>query len=120
MTDKTGIDALLDLSGQVIDQEGGCWVKLEAWRVDPSPAMPHGIRYALTLHNAYGTRVMGFDNAHAVWRPRQDRYSGRIMTYDHQHRHTKDKSVPYEFQDAYRLMNDCFTEVDKIIQEARF
>ena len=42
------------------------------------------------------------------------------MTYDHQHRHTKDKGVPYEFQDAYRLMNDCFTEVDKIIQEARF
>ena len=55
MTDKTGIDALLDLSGQVIDQEGGYWVRLEAWRVDPSPAMPHGIRYALTLHNAYGT-----------------------------------------------------------------
>ena len=118
MTDKTGIDALLDLSGQVIDQEGAYWVKLEAWRVwtRRPPFLTVFAHFAQRLRD----RVKGFDNAHAVWRPRQDRYSGRIMTYDHQHRHTKDKGVPYEFQDAYQLMKDCFTEVDKIIQEARF
>ncbi len=31
--------------------------------------MPHGIRYALTLHDRYGTRLLGFDNAHAVKPP---------------------------------------------------
>jgi len=87
--------------------------------VDSSPAIPHGSRYSLTLHNAYETRVMEFDNAHAVRRPRQDRYSGRIMTYDHQHRYTANKGVPYEFQDAYQLMKDVFAEVDKIMQEVR-
>ncbi|MHB8253920.1 MAG: toxin-antitoxin system TumE family protein [Acidiferrobacter sp.] len=118
MVDETGIDALLDLGGQIIDQEGDYLVKIEAWRADSSPAIPHGIRYSLTLHNACGTRVMEFDNAHAVRRPRQDRYAGRIMTYDHQHHHTANKGVPYEPQDAYQLMKDCFAEVDKTIQEA--
>jgi len=119
MADKIGIDALLDLSGHIIDQAGGYWVKIEAWRVDASPAIPHGIRYSLTLHNAYGTRVMGFDNAHAIRPLGQNRYSGHIVTYDHQHRHAADKGVPYEFQDAYQLMKDFFAEVDKTIQEAR-
>jgi hypothetical protein len=59
--------------------------------------VPHGIRYALTLHDRYGTRLLGFDNAHAVKPPKRRRYAGRWLAYDHRHRHARDKGVPYEF-----------------------
>ena len=79
--------------------------------------IPHGVRYALTLHDTYGARVMGFDNAHAPDASQQGRYAGRIVTYDHQHRHATDKGVPYVFQDAYELMKDFFAAVDQVIRE---
>ena len=41
------------------------------------------------------------------------------MTYDHKHRHMSDKDVPYEFQDAQRLLIDFFNEVDRVLKEAR-
>jgi hypothetical protein len=31
--------------------------------VEPDEHVPHGIRYALTLHDRYGTRLLGYDNA---------------------------------------------------------
>jgi hypothetical protein len=117
MVDAAGIDTLLELSGHVLTQAGGYWVKIDAWRVEPSPMIPHGIRYALTLHDTRGTRVMGFDNAHAPGVSQQGRYTGRIVTYDHQHRHATDKGIPYAFQDAYELMKDFFAAVDRVIQE---
>jgi len=46
MTRKdVGLRTLLDLSEQVIDQEDGYWVKIEAWEVGRSDDIPHGIRY---------------------------------------------------------------------------
>lgn len=117
MADPTGIDTLLELSGHVLAQEGGYWVKINAWRVEPSPMIPRGARYALTLRDARGTHVMGFDNAHAPDPSQQGRYAGRIVAYDHQHRHATDIGVPYAFRDAYELMKDFFAAVDRIIQE---
>jgi hypothetical protein len=61
-----GIQNLLDLHGNVLDQEDGYWIKLEAWRVAPTKDIPHGIRYSLTLHAPSGKRILGYDNAHAV------------------------------------------------------
>lgn len=40
MKPDTGLDALLDLNGYIIDQELGCWVKVEAWRVVATPDSP--------------------------------------------------------------------------------
>lgn len=117
MGGETGIETPLDLDGQIIDQKGGYWVKFEVRRVDPSPEIPHGIRYSLTLHDADGTRVMGFDNAHAVRHPKRGRYAGRVVAYAHQHRHAADTGVPYEFQDAYQLLRDFFEKVDKRLRE---
>ena len=65
MRDDSGIETLIDLHDQIIDQDGGYWVKIEAWRVVPTEEIPHGIRYALTLHEPYGKRILGYDNAHA-------------------------------------------------------
>lgn len=53
------IDSLLDLHGSILDQGGGYWIKIEAWSVDVSNAMPHGIRHSLTLHEPYGKRLLG-------------------------------------------------------------
>jgi len=119
MKRDTGIDTLLDLHGYVLDQEYGYWIKIEAWRVEESAQIPHGIRYSLTLHEPYGNRILGYDNAHAVKPPKKFKYAGRIIPFDHKHRHVSDKGVPYEFVDAQQLLNDFFADVDRILLEVR-
>ena len=47
MQADTGLDTLLDLNGYTIDQEGGYWIKVEAWR--ESRQMP-------IFHMAYAIR----------------------------------------------------------------
>ena len=39
-----GKNVLLDLHEQILDQENGYWVKIEAWEVDVTLSIPHGIR----------------------------------------------------------------------------
>lgn len=112
------IRTLLDLHGQIIDQEDGYWLKIEAWEVEPSQNIPHGIRYTLTLHAPSGKRILGYDNAHAV-KINSKRYAGQRMPFDHKHRHAADKGVPYEFKDAYQLLSDFFAEVDSVLKEMR-
>jgi hypothetical protein len=113
------IDTLLDLHDSVLDQGGGYWIKIEAWRVGVSSQVPHGIRYSLTLHEPYGKRVLGYDNAHAVKPPKKFKYAGRILAYDHKHRHGSDQGMPYEFKEAQQLMNDFFADVDHVLQEVK-
>ena len=60
-----GLETLLDLNGVVIDQEKGYWVKFEIYKTDITKERPHGLSYSLTLHEKYGKRIMGYDNAHA-------------------------------------------------------
>jgi hypothetical protein len=117
MQRDTAIDTLLDLNGSVLDQGNGCWIKLEAWRAEVSSQIPHGIRYSLTLHEPYGKRILGYDNAHAVKPPKKFKYAGRILAFDHKHRHASDKGVPYEFKDAQQLLEDFFADVDRVLLE---
>ena len=114
-----GLNTLLDLDGSILEQEGGYWIKIEARLVPPSDPAQHGIRYSLTLHDKYGTRVLGYDNAHAVKPPKKFRFAGRRLPYDHRHRTSSDKGVPYAFESAYRLLEDFFAEVDRVIKEAQ-
>jgi len=111
---KVGISTLLDLHHQVIDQEGGYWIKIEAWEVPVSLQIPHGIRYSLTLHDPGGRRIMGYDNAHSV--KVRSGYSGRKLPYDHKHRYSQDQAVRYQFKDAYQLLSDFFMDVDKALK----
>ena len=119
MREDQGIATLIDLHDQILDQGGGYWIKLEAWRVAVTPSIPHGIRYSLTLHEPYGKRILGYDNAHAVKPPKKFKFAGQRFAYDHKHRHVNDKGVPYEFQDAQQLLVDFFAEVDRVLQEVR-
>ena len=109
-----GVITLLDLHQEVIDQGDGYWVKIEAWEVAVSEAVPHGVRYSLTLHNPKGLRILGYDNAHAV-RLRAG-YSGRKLAFDHRHRSSSDPGVIYEFRDAHQLLSDFFVDVDKVLK----
>lgn len=113
------IDTLLELNGEILGQDKGYFVKIEAHRVAVTVDIPHGIRYSLTLHNKYGTRVLGFDNAHAVKPPNKHKYSGsKRLPHDHKHRTQSDKGVPYEFDNAAQLLTDFFAEVDRVINDS--
>ena len=114
-----GLETLLLLDGEIYDQGDGYWIKIEAKQMGPDEHVPHGIRYSLTLHDCYGTRLLGYDNAHGVKPPKKKRFAGRRLAYDHRHRHAKDKGVPYEFVDAGQLLTDFFEEVDRVLEEAR-
>ena len=119
MIDDAGLQNLLDLAGSVIDQGEDYWVKIEAWSVAPSLNVPHGIRYASTLHEPYGKRILGYDNAHAVKPPQKFKFAGQRLTYDHKHRHASDQGVPYTFSSAYQLLSDFFAEVDQVLKLAK-
>ena len=99
--------------GRVLDKNRclGC--------VEVSDEMPQGVRYSLTLHGPYGKRILGYDNAHAVKPPKKFKYAGRILAYDHKHRHASDQGVPYEFKDVHQLMCDFFADVDRILSEVK-
>ena len=114
---KPGISTLLDLHQEVIDQEDGYWIKIEAWEVDACPANPHGIRYSLTLHNPRGQRILGYDNAHAP--KNRSGFSARKLPYDHRHRNLKDAGIRYEFTDAHQLLSDFFEDVDRALRKAK-
>ena len=114
-----GLETLLDLDGSILEQEGGYWMKIEARRVPVSEYLWHGVRYSLTLHDKYGTRVLGYDNAHAVKPPKKFKFAGQRLPYDHRHRTSSDKGVPYTFETAYRLLEDFFAEADRVIKEAQ-
>ncbi len=115
MDRDSGLDTLLDLNGTIIEQKHGYWVKFEVSLTNTSPERPHGIRYSITLHNEYGQRVMGYDNAHAVKVSHRKKYAGRKVEFDHRHRNQKDIGIPYEFMDAYQLIQDFFESVDKLL-----
>ena len=75
--------ALLDLDGTEIElMDGQYYAKFEAHRVEPSPEVPHGIKYSLTLQDRTGQRVLGFDNAHPI-KIKKGRFVERPTEADH-------------------------------------
>jgi len=60
---------------------------------------------------------MGFDNAHAVKSRKRGKFKGRIVAYDHQHKSAIDKGTSYVFASAQQLLEDFFTEVNRILKE---
>ena len=104
------LDTLLDLHGQllVVDEKGGYWVKFIVREVPVTADKPHGLDYSLTLHDASGTRLVGFDNAHRV---KGSESGGK----DHPHRLKIVK--PYEYKDAATLLADFWDEVDKMLKK---
>ena len=99
-------------NGRIHHLEGGYWIKFEVARVPPTPERPHGLRYAFTLHDPEGNRLLGFDNAHAV-----SRFKTGTPEHDHWHRNERDEGRPYEFTDADTLLADFEAEVVRALLE---
>ncbi|MBE5202546.1 hypothetical protein IG612_07965 [Pectobacterium sp. FL60-S17] len=116
MERDSALDYLLSLHGETVYREDGYWWKVDAWMVKQTASIPHGIRYALTLHDKHNTRVFGMDNAHAIKPPKKGKFSGRLV-YDHVHRTPVDKGYPYEFVSVEQLLEDFFTKIDEVIAE---
>jgi hypothetical protein len=117
---ETGLDYLLGLHGEVQGQdEEGYYIQFEVIVVKASPERPHGIKYSLTLHDPYGKRLMGFDNAHGGVKPAGSKFehAGKHYPFDHRHRHASDTGIAYEFDTAFALLSDFYTEVDRILSE---
>ena len=112
----SSLSILLDLDGTKIGVGTQYWVKFSAWVIEPDEARPHGIRYALTMHDAGNRRILGFDNAHAVKRP-GGRFVEQPRAYDHQHRGPKDDGVPYSYVSAGKLVGDFWQAVFKALEE---
>lgn len=109
-----GLAILLDLDriSFAIDAAGEYTVKFIVRRVPPSPERPHGLSYSLTLHNATGARIVGFDNAHLT--PSR---TGRTKPVAHDHRHRLQTTRPYQYRDAATLLADFWAEVDAVLRE---
>lgn len=114
--DRT-IENLVELDGisYVIDDHLGLWVKFEAKKIESTSNRPHGVRYSLTLHDRSGNRIMGFDNAHAIKYGRKNNVSPKHV-HDHWHRDKSDKGRPYIYENAAKLLEDFWKEVNKILK----
>ena len=115
--DDRAVEILLDMGGETYEQGKGYRVKVEAWLVEASEEIPHGIRYSLTLHDPSNKRILGYDNAHRVKSPKGSMQAGKVVTYDHRHAHARDKGIPYEFKSVYKLLEDFFADVSRILEE---
>lgn len=113
---SAGLETLLALNGEIFPMDGGFWTKFEAWRVEPNAQIPHGIRYSFTLHDRNNTRLIGFDNAHAV-KPNKKRFGAHKTTWDHTHR--MNRVELYEFESPEQLLEDFWNEVEALLHEGK-
>jgi len=102
------LENLLNLHGEVFPMDNGYWVKFEAYEIEPSASIPHGIRYSLTLHDKNNHRVIGYDNAHSF--KSSKKYGAKKESYDHIHK--KMNIVAYELESASQLLEDFWKSAD--------
>lgn len=110
ISDEHTLEFLLAFDGRIHHLEQGYWLKFEIKRAQATPARPHGLRYAFTLHDHEGKRLVGFDNAHRVSR-RRSPFGSPNVEHDHWHRTRDDPGRPYAFASADQLLADFFAEV---------
>jgi hypothetical protein len=108
------LEVLLDLDGQRFTIEpSGHSAKFIVSRVPATSTRPEGINYSLTLHGPDGTRLVGFNNAHAVRASRGP--AGGWKELDHQHRLGTTRL--YRYIDAMKLLEDFWREVYAVLDE---
>ncbi|MFC4297940.1 DUF6516 family protein [Castellaniella hirudinis] len=110
------MDTLLLLDGEsfMADEAGRRWVKFEVKPVEVTAHRPHGIKYSLTLHDADGERILGFDNAHPV---REGTGPGARTRIEYDHKHVGKRIRFYAYMDAATLLSDFWQEVGQLLQE---
>ena len=112
--DDPSLDILIELDGQQFTIEpSGYAVKFIAKRVPSTPTHPHGTNYSLTLHAPDGTRLIGFDNAHAIRTSRGPAGARKVSD----HRHRLGTTRPYRYVNALQLLEDFWSDVNKMMDE---
>lgn len=111
---QTELKTLLDLDDLQMGIGNGYWVKFEVRLVPPNEHIPHGIRYSFTLHHPHGTRLVGFDNAHAPKR-RSRRFAGKRRQWDHKHHRCMVSD--YDFDSPGKLVEDFWRLVNQVLNE---
>lgn len=87
----------------------GWSIRFRIVAVATTAARPQGIKYAFTLHDVDGARLLGFDNAHGV---------PRAQAYDHRHRFRRPAElVSYDFRGADELICDFFAAVEQACRQ---
>ncbi|MFT3907141.1 MAG: DUF6516 family protein [Steroidobacteraceae bacterium] len=98
------LEWLRDFHGRRYWLECGWSIRIRAVSVAVTESRPFGIRYALTLHDEGGGRLLGFDNAHGI---------SRETVFDHQHPYRRTGALkPYGFLSAAELIKDFFEAVE--------
>ncbi len=113
-----GLEFLLAFDGRIRHLEEGYWIKFEIKRAKATKKRPHGLSYSFTLHAPDGSRLVGFDNAHAV-PATESRFNRQPPARDHWYRTENDPRRPYEFKDAETLIEDFFNEVERVLLHER-
>jgi uncharacterized protein DUF6516 len=98
----------LSVDGTQFFYEGGSWFKIEIVEAPTTSAHPGGVSYSLAYFDAENRCRVRFDNAHRV------RLKGREapLAFDHWHRFSDGKLVPYSFVDLLTLFEDFFRAVE--------
>ena len=109
------LEHLLGYDGRRHFLATGHFLKFEVRTVEKSERVPHGIAYALTLHDPNGTRLMGFDNAHPVAH-QGSAFVPAARQADHWHRTAQDAGRPYLFVSAVQLLDDFFDAVERTLE----
>lgn len=110
------LEFLLAFNGRIHHLEQGYWIKFEIARVSPTPHRPHGLRYAFTLHDPEGRRLVGFDNAHPL-SSESSGFKSKAPGHDHWHRDENDKGRAYQFTNADSLLADFEAEIIRVLNE---
>jgi hypothetical protein len=108
----------LDLDRETFEVGGDFWATSRVRAVEPSDEIPHGFRYALTMHTPRDGRIIGYDNAHMpenlIGTGKPDGTS--IVAWDH--RHLRDSEARhYEFRSPEQLLQDFWSDVYRILRE---
>lgn len=79
-----------------VREDTGNIVEVKMWQVSPSLDKPHGYKYSL-VYIVKGSRVIGYDNAEGKG----------------DHRHYRNKTEPYQFQDLRKLTEDFYRDIER-------
>ena len=80
---------------KVVEDKGNI-IEVRLWKVHPVPDKPHGYKYSL-VYVVNGNRVIGYDNAEGKG----------------EHRHYRDKTEDYKFENLKKLTEDFYRDIDK-------
>ncbi len=84
-----------------IEEDGGI-IEIRILKVPKTEKNPEGIAYSL-VYIKNGARIIGYDN-----------FEGHEKENMRHHKHVRDRILPYDFIDEWKLVEDFTEDVEKI------